>query len=266
MAMALAAAISLPVHATAPREGFEDALARADEHARADRHADALETYAEAYEAMPEELRVSGVGEFVVLEAGLTAIADFAARGDQESLARAQSLLRRFITAVKTAGPGVESVPIDAARQRLTELEALMPEPEPEVEPFEESSDEAREPVLEAAPSATESDSPTQERTKLNSLEVSGITLMIVGGIATIPGVVLVVRKPTIIVDDPERVGERINTRPLGGLVLATGGTLLVTGAVLFGIGRGRAKRERAVALHPWFEIGGGGLGLSGRF
>ena len=103
VALSLIGGVPAAHAAAAPDGDFEQLIAEADAHAVAGRHAEALESYAAAFEAMPTDLRISTVGEFVALEAGQAAVEDFRARGDAASLVRGQTVLRMFLADLEVA-------------------------------------------------------------------------------------------------------------------------------------------------------------------
>lgn len=183
-AVALAVAIGAtgPARAAAPRGDFEQLIAEADEHAGQGRHADALRAYADAFAAMPGDLKASGVGEFVAVAAGNAAVADFRARGDRRSLEDGRVVLLGFIEAAKGADPAAGPVSIAEANERLAEIDALMPAPaDPPPAPVPE------EPEARDRPEPGPSDDAAPDRSRV------GLALAISGGVAALAGVGLLV-------------------------------------------------------------------------
>lgn len=271
--MALAA--TGPVHAAAPKPDFEQLIAQADEHTSAGRHAEALRSYTEAFRVMPQSLKSSGVGEFVALGAGSAAIEDFRARGDRTSLADGRLVLMSFIGAAKRADPATSPAPIDGAKERLAEIDALMPTagetavaPTPAVE-----ADEA-----DAPPEAPRDDAPAPDRSGL------GIGLVVAGGVATLAGLGLVIAGARQVpwyeaklasqgwtptdegydaqIADAERV--RNLDLGLGAAVLVVGVGLGIGGAVVLAKQRKRGGRE--VAVLPVLGRDRAMLGVTARF
>ncbi|MEM9460923.1 MAG: hypothetical protein AAGF11_42560 [Myxococcota bacterium] len=277
---ALVLALSLPsmgsAYAAAPKEQHEQLLVAAGEHSNAGRHDAALQAYADAFEAMSVQLRVSGVGELVALEAGSAAIADYQARGERESLKRGRAVILAFMQAVRTAGPGIESVPLDAVKQQLVKLDALIPADELAVGSVEEDDEPATEqPQVELEPTQEESSTNDSGRQPLAAMGKAGVGLLVVGGVVVNAGVALLIRQPTYFPRDDPQATYLTTTRPAGWALLGSGVATVVVGAVLLGVERSRARsrsnrvarsRRRAVVAHPWVAPGSGGVGLLGRF
>lgn len=185
LVLGLALTLALPeivVHA-APAGDFEQLMSEADGHADAGRHADALRTYIAAFDAMPVELQVSEVGEFVALAAAKAAMADYQERQDALSLTRGRVVLAKFI---ELAGNAEGAASADAASARLAELDAMVPaeseEPDDaEVTPVASPAD------TEPAPSAEPVDEPSSRRRAL------GLGLVIGGGAAAAAGLGLTI-------------------------------------------------------------------------
>lgn len=274
-ALAVALAATGPVHAAAPKPDFEQLIAQADEHTSAGRHAEALRSYTEAFRVMPQSLKSSGVGEFVALGAGSAAIEDFRARGDRTSLADGRLVLMSFIGAAKRADPATSPAPIDSAKERLAEIDALMPTagdtavaPTPAVEADE----------TDAPPEAPRDDAPAPDRSGL------GIGLVVAGGVATLAGLGLVIAGARQVpwyeaklasqgwtptdegydaqIADAERV--RNLDLGLGAAVLVVGVGLGIGGAVVLAKQRKRGGRE--VAVLPVLGRDRAMLGVTARF
>lgn len=176
LAVAMAGAPSVGV--AAPSGDFEALVAEADEHAGAGRHAEALEAYAAAFEAMPEAMRPTTVGDFVARAAGKAALDDFEGRGEVASLERGRDVLEAFIAAAEGASSGDGPASTTAARERLDEIVARIPEPEPEPEV-----------EVEAAPITV----PTADSGRQGPSRTVGIALVAAGGASVLGGIGLVV-------------------------------------------------------------------------
>lgn len=271
-ASVLCLAIAMPVRAAAPEADFEQTLAQADRHANAGRHADALRTYAAAFGAMPDNLRVSGVAEFIALAAGRAAIADYQERGEAQALERGQAVLVRFIDRV-LAEPSAEGS-ADAAQALLAKIEAMVP-PAPPRAPQPETHDE---PAPEREREPARAGAEPRDRGKINAMGKTGIGLMVAGGLTTIGGVVLVALPPSGFPEGDPNANKVTTTRPAGAAVLGGGAALVIVGAVLLGVERTRAKRQRTstagssmlratrATVHPWLRAHAGGLGVTGYF
>lgn len=96
----------------------------------------------------------------------------------------------------------------------------------------------------------------------LGGMGKAGIGLLVGGAAGVGVGVALVVRPAKLDRDDPRF---ETTTRPPGWAVLATGAAAAVTGAVLLGLDRSRARRART-AVAPWIAPEGGGVVASVRF
>ncbi len=97
--------------------------------------------------------------------------------------------------------------------------------------------------------------------TGMNTKQKAGIGLMVAGALGLGTGIGLVVRKPTA--TDPYQAWSTLETQKPGFAVLAVGGAALVTGVVLFVLGR----RDRArTQLTPVAATNTWGLVWTGRF
>lgn len=281
MALVGCLAAARPSQAHAPEQRHEQLLVVAGEHRAAGRHEQALAAYAEAFEAMTPELRVSGVGELVALEAGNAALEDYQARGERESLVRGRAVVVAFIESIKTARPGVETVPMDGAKRLLSQIDQAMPAAEPAVPEAgeaagEEAASEDIEPVGSDEPaSPAEADEPRARGGPLGAMGKAGVALLVVGGVSVNAGVALLIRSPTYFPRDDPNATRITTTRPPGWAMLGGGLTSVVVGAVLLGIDRQRARaktarageaRRIAVSAQAWLTSDVQGLGLHGRF
>ena len=198
VALATVLAAQPAIALSAPAQGdFEQLLADADGHAIEGRHAQALTEYEQAFAAMPAELRATSVGELVVVAASKSALEDFKARGDIESLKRGRALLVDFIVVVSSHASS--SPPsLDTARKQLAEIDdatpapepaaAAEPEPEPEPEPETEPEPEPEPPAVEA-----ESTEPVDDRSMHERDRKLGLGLAIGGGAVTLGGLALII-------------------------------------------------------------------------
>lgn len=262
LAAALALLVTLggavPARAAAPPADFEQLIARADEHASAGRHAEALHEYAQAFEAMPAELKGNDVGQFVALAAGTAAIEDYRARGDRASLEAGKEVLTAFIGHAEGSAELVEE-----AKLRSQEIDDLLGPGEPtSPEPSARAPERKREREREHEPSPATSDRTTPDRSRL------GLALAVSGGVAVLGGVGLMIAgarqvpwyeaklaaEGWVPTDEgyDQQIGEAERVRNLdfglGAAVLAVGVGLGVTGVVLVAK---RKRAERGVALIP---------------
>ncbi|MEM7157691.1 MAG: hypothetical protein AAF799_32925, partial [Myxococcota bacterium] len=187
----------------APAEGdFEQLLANADGHAMEGRHAEALTEYELAFAAMPAHLRATSVGELVVIAASKSALEDYEARGDVESLKRGRALLVDFIVAV-SSNAGSNPPSLAPAREKLDELEAAAPsskavprpepEPEPEPQPEPEPEPQPEPESAEPEPSDLQPVQPGEDQPPRDRKGTLGLALTISGGVATLGGLALIV-------------------------------------------------------------------------
>lgn len=263
VAATLCVAIGAPgsIRAAAPQADFEQLIARADEHSGQGQHAEALRAYAEAFSMMPAELKASDVGEFVALAAGHAALDDFRARGEPSSLEEGRTVLLSFIEAVDGVNPALQPASTDAARERLAEIDALVP-----VDPA--APGESPTPLDASDTLAMEErrdDTTADERQRR-----LGIGFVVAGGVAAVTGVGLVIAgsrqvpwyearlkeegwTPTDEGYDRQIVAaERVRNIDigLGAVALAIGVGLGVTGAVFLAM-RERNGREAATVSVP---------------
>ncbi|MCA9655914.1 MAG: hypothetical protein KC501_38765 [Myxococcales bacterium] len=242
----------------APAKGqdFEELLGQADEHAIEGRHAEALQTYEQAYAAMPVELKATGVGELVVLAAGKAAIGAYEADGNVQWLVRGRALLVDFIKEV-SARPDAAPPSVDAARARLEEIDATLPETTEASSPPE--------PPPAAPEPATTTIAPTDDGPKPGSRRKAGLALAVSGGVITLGGLALLVAGTRQVPwfqqrmeelgwtpDHPDYATEAARaerTRDIdigvGAGVMVVGVGLGVTGAVLMA----RSRKPPAVAF-----------------
>lgn len=160
----------------------------------------------------------------------------------------------------------VEALVIQVAPKLVVPQAESQPDPEkgpdPEIDPIPEGND-GGDPIVDEEPDG------------LGGKGKAGVALLVVGGVATIAGVVMVVRKPQYFdVGDPDASNYK-TTRPPGWGALGGGAAAVVVGAVLLGLDRKQAKQREAAGLapkkaaarvHPWFGPDRAGVGVSGRF
>ncbi len=132
-------------------------------------------------------------------------------------------------------------------------------------------------PPVEPDPPQGPEEPPIETPAPWGAMGKTGLALVIVGVVATGAGIGLGIRQPQHF-DDPTRATELTTTRPVGWALLGGGVAVAVTGGILLGLDRRRARAEAAppehatatpkveAALHPWFGPGSGGVGLRGRF
>lgn len=94
-----------------------------------------------------------------------------------------------------------------------------------------------------------------------NGKQKAGVALMVVGVVGAGVGVGLVAKKP--VTPDPFMAWETRSTRNPGIAMLAVGGAVLVTGVIVYALGRRQAK---ATQVTPVAGPGMYGLSWSGRF
>lgn len=114
--------------------GYERSMAEAGVLVDKGKHREALVRFAEAFEAMPADVKVSDVGEFVVYSGTQAALRQFQADGDPAVLLQGKALAASFLVLVGRAQPGASVAAVERAQAALTELEALsrpVSEPEP---------------------------------------------------------------------------------------------------------------------------------------
>lgn len=255
---------SAPARAAAPAADFEQLIARADEHASAGRHADALRTYVEAFEAMPRDLRRSSVGEFVVLAAANAAEQDYQARSDRASLEAAVEVLHAFMGEVKAADPEGAAALVEQAKLRSLQLGELL---DASAEPSEPAAQPEAGPADEAAAAPQADDARASDRAAPDRRRV-GLALAVTGGVAVLGGVGLMIAGVRQVpwyegkladegwvstdvgygqqIADAERI--RNLDLGLGAGVVVIGLGLGITGAVLVAK---RARGEREVTVVP---------------
>jgi len=249
---------------------FDALVAHAERERGTGRHLSAARTYVGAFRALSFSDRVGLMGELVIDNALQDYWKAYAQRAkDVAVLEEAVGMLQEYIEFLERARMGGQAsvmsprlltqlerlnTEIDARRATeamITSASAGEYEPEPEPEPGTNAS----------------IDSSESRESSRGTMEKAGIGLMISGGVVIVPGIVFLVRKPTPITDDPERVGKRWNTRPLGGLLLGSGALVAIVGGVLYGVAAGRSKRRPSSAsIHPWMGPTGGGVGVAGHF
>ena len=261
----------------APGRDFEQLIVEADEHVSQGRHDQALRAYAESFRAMPPELQPSGVGEFVALAAGKSALDDFAVRGERRSLEQARDILRAFVAAVKRTDPANEPASIEAATQRLSEIGDLLAELDAANQPVNTSSPA---PAVEESSAPAEPDAPDSrpDRGRL------GLGLVVSGGGVGVAGLGLMIAGARQVpwyeqklasegwqttdegYDAQTARAERIRNLDygLGAGALVIGVGLGITGAVLMA----RSKKGKAgnVALGPMIDRERAGVFALARF
>lgn len=261
LSIALAIAlVSPPVTATVEPVDFEQLIESAGHSADAGQHAEALDAYTSAFEAMPNEYKRNDIGEFVVVSAAKAALADFEAHGDPTALERARTVLTAFIDLAAGTEQSTE-----AAEARLAEIDQAMPPP-----PVDES-----EAFLEPPPTEPEPEPPPARRGP-------ALGLLVGGGAAVLAGVVLGVAGAQQVpwyeqkladrgwettdpgYDDQIAAAERVRAIDLGvGIGLAAVGIgLAVGGGVVLAHSKRDSDSTARASLLPTPQLRGGGLAL----
>ncbi len=263
-------------HAAAPEEDFEQHLVVGDAHMSQERHADALEAYGLAVEAMDPVTRASAVGEFVAVDAGKAALQDFNTRADPASLERGIEVLDLFIATAESAAPGSDVASTDKAKAQRAELVALRPPPQPvELEPVPD-------PALDVGQDDGADDPVVDDQPRRSGSKRAGIALVVAGGVTVLGGAGLIIagiRQVPWYEEQLQNAGwdpqhpdyrdqvaaaERIRSIDVG-----IGAGLAVVGIGL-GIGGGlllaRAKNQRDVAVSVGMGRTRAMLGVRGRF
>lgn len=267
----LALALALPVTGlsarAAPQDDFEQLIAEADGHADAKRHADALRTYVAAFDAMPDELKRSEVGEFVALAAAKAAKSDYQERQDEQALLQGRQVLTRFI-GLASGVAGAASV--GAAEAHLAELDALMPSERSDADEDEAAPPDALD--IEPTPVTEPVDEPPPRRRAL------ALGLLIGGGVAAVTGLSLTLVGARQVPWYEARLAERgwtpetmgyaeelANAERVRNIDIGVGVTLLVVG-VGVGVGGGillakdRSKGGARASVVPSLRRDGTGL------
>lgn len=253
LALAVVWAGTPRVTLAAPGGDFEQLVAEADEHAGAGRHQEALGAYAGAFDAMPADQQAGSVGEFVALAAGKAALDAFEADQDPASLEQGRGVLERFIAAAEGAGE-----PTEAARARLDEIVALIPDPEPE----EQTEPE----IVPRDPGPSTTDAPRKGPSK-----TVGIALIAVGGASLLGGVGLMVAGSQQVpwyedqlasggwdTTSPEYRAELANAERTRDIDIGVGGALLGVGAALGVAGAVILVKARTRDAPPPVALSGG--------
>jgi hypothetical protein len=146
----------------------------------------------------------------------------------------------------------------------------VVPEPETEGDGGPGSGSGPDPEIDDGRGGTTTFDDSTFEPKGLRAMGKAGIGLLVVGGLGTIAGVVMVVRKDSHFDPGSEDAAQLLSTKKPGFGVLGGGAAVLVTGAVLLGLDVARAKRAKSgkaqAHVHPWLGRDGAGVGVVGRF
>lgn len=137
--------------------------------------------------------------------------------------------------------------------------------PKPECETDADCAGNAHGPichkVIKACVKGKDGEQPPPPATGMNTKQKAGIGLMVAGALGTGIGIGLIARKPTA--TDPYMGWSTLETQKPGFAVLAVGGAALVTGVVLFVLGRRDRTRTQ---LTPVAATNSWGLVWTGRF
>lgn len=188
VAISAALVVGMPcvAHAGPRVEGFEEAMARAGALVEEGKHEQALGSFEVAFEAMPPEIQVGEVGEFVAYSGARSAIRAFDTTGDSSVLERGRALLGSFVGAVEAADESLPKASTDRARSTMSVIDGMLaPEAVPPVEGTEESSAEPSGTPVEPREPA-EPSRPPKDRA---GLDRAGLALTIVGGLAAAGGI-----------------------------------------------------------------------------
>jgi hypothetical protein len=237
----------------------------------------AIELWNEAIAKLPEGPESAVIRNTLVYNIARAQIAAYELDGDLVRLKKAKRLLERYVADYEAMfGEEADDAELAKVREQLVEVEELITEAETEPEPEPEPSPEP-EPEPESQPSS-EPGAQTDGR-KLGPLTISGIAVATLGvaGLAVMgAGMGLGEKAETdaafadSLADETTREdllyqGASFNTMAIVGGI--AGGVLLVTGAVLIGVGVKKDKDRRSAfvpVLDPNTKYGG--IAWHGRF
>ena len=244
-------------------------------------YADAIELWTEAYALVPETPESSQIKVLLLYNLATAREKQFEVSRDPAELRKAAILLQSFEESIATLyGEGEEAEAERAkVQEKLAAVEARLRAHEAMQAPVDDGDDDGDEPT---GPTTDVESTPPEEGEEParagRGLVIGGAVAagLGVGGLALMAaGLGMGARANDISDLEPDDIdgrrdrfdrGRTGNTLAIAGGV--AGGVLLVTGAVLLGIGlsRTRAGRASTVALVPAPLRGGSGLVLHGRF
>lgn len=243
------------------------------------KHGEALVRFSEAFEAMPNDVKVSDVGEFVVYSGTQAALRQFEADGDPAVLLQGKALAASFLVLVGRARPGASVAAAERAQAALSELEALSrpgsePEsaagPEPAVCDF---GGPGPDPVPTPAPAPAKPDRLAPALLFTGSLALAGGMALIVVGARQVPWYEA---RMAEFGWEPGSTGydyeaKLDEARAMRNIDVGVGAALAVVGvgAVVYGAvrsARHRSEDRDRASLGPLMTRHGGGLVLTRRF
>jgi hypothetical protein len=188
----------------------------------------------------------------------------YAVDGELTHLRQAEELLRMYTEPEDKQNEEDAVAMLAEIRNELARIdsEGDQPASAPDSEPA---------PQPEPAPAPA----PAQSDKKMNGIMIAGIGLAagsLIGGGLAIAGAIRANAAEEEFQDGPTRddrlaarqKGESSNTMVIAGA--AIGGALLVTGAVLIGVGAAKKKKQSSASIYPILGPQNAGLGLSARF
>lgn len=250
----------------------------------------AIELWTEAYATVPDTPQGNQVKVLLIYNLATAREKAFDVSRDPGELRQAQILLRNFeqsIVALYGEGEEAEAERVKVQERiaaldgRLAEHEAARAEDEDEDDGEDQAQgdgdgeDQADDSSQAPAPSATEpvADQPVPGR---RGLVIAGSAVALLGavGLGVMAGGIGMGARANDLSrlepDDLEGRRAQFERGRAGNMIAiiggAAGGALLVSGAVLLGLGLRRGSSERAVAVHPAVGAGRAGLVLQGRF
>jgi hypothetical protein len=234
--------------------------------------AEGAKTLADAYLAMPADVRVSDRGKHVVVTASNAYEAAWQATADAAQLEANQVLLKAYFADLDTArAAGQASSPADeheqALRDRSTGIDRMLAEVRKPTEPAPATPAPVLDPAaIEPQQELTFPPPDPRERRKALVLVGVGAAGTVVGGIMVIAGAVAASRAEEERRSMPAEEAGDARSAKIGGALVATTGALLFSGAVMMlGVGSNRLgdlRRDVAMSLRPTL----GGVVLRGRF
>lgn len=157
---------------------YERAMAEAGALADQERHGEALDRFVSAFEAMPVEIKISDVGEFVVHGGTQSAISHYVATGEFAALREGRRLAASFLEEIERAPAEASTASIERTQATLAQIERLLPkEPPPPPHPA---------PTVDPA-------QPLPHPCDCKSLDKLGLGLSFAGGLVSAGGLALII-------------------------------------------------------------------------